>query len=80
MSSPSDEIVQPDFWDSRYINSNGDEPTHEWFGASSVQKLFQRNLFGTPGLRPEDNPRILHLGSGDSVGTFFHRYVRAVTD
>lgn len=62
-----DDIVTEGFWDARYGNSSGDEPTHEWMGATSVQKLFQRNLFDVPGLRPEDNPLILHLGSGDSV-------------
>ncbi|OIW29197.1 hypothetical protein CONLIGDRAFT_578215 [Coniochaeta ligniaria NRRL 30616] len=67
MSPNKDEIVQAYFWDSRYVKTNGEEPTHEWFGASSVQKLFQRNLFDNPGTRPEDNPLILHLGSGDSV-------------
>jgi hypothetical protein len=76
MTSPKDEIVQAQFWDSKYVNSNGDEPTHEWFGASSVQKLFQQNLFDVPGLKPENDPLILHLGSGDSVS---HTYSNGVS-
>ncbi|KAB5539327.1 hypothetical protein GE09DRAFT_1248367 [Coniochaeta sp. 2T2.1] len=62
-----DTIVLPTFWDAKYVVGDGLEPTHEWFGATSVQKLFERNLFSTSPFRPEDDPVVLHLGSGDSV-------------
>ena len=66
-----DQIVLADFWDAKYVVGDGIEPTHEWFGATSVQKLFERNLFSTPPFRPEDDPLILHLGSGDSVRALY---------
>ena len=59
------------FWDERYAKATGDDdagakPTHEWFrDFHSLEPFFRRHLFG---VRPaESRPRILHLGSGDSV-------------
>ncbi|KAL7758835.1 hypothetical protein ACKLNR_011262 [Fusarium oxysporum f. sp. zingiberi] len=57
-----------EYWDSRYATSNNNEPTHEWFRSfSQVFPFLQKNLLEQPGRMAQDNPRILHLGSGDSV-------------
>ncbi|KAM0080486.1 hypothetical protein ACKRZS_007365 [Fusarium odoratissimum] len=57
-----------EYWDSRYATSNNNEPTHEWFRSfSQVLPFLQKNLLEQPGRTAQDNPRILHLGSGDSV-------------
>ncbi|KAK5996280.1 EEF1A lysine methyltransferase 4 [Cladobotryum mycophilum] len=56
------------YWDSRYAHSDGQSPTHEWFlSFSQLEGFFRQNLFQVQGLRPVNNPLILHLGSGDSV-------------
>ncbi|KAL7783850.1 hypothetical protein V8C37DRAFT_396741 [Trichoderma ceciliae] len=58
----------PSYWDGRYSKSDGEAPTHEWFRSfSDLEPFFQNNLFGLQSLKAEDNPLILHLGSGDSV-------------
>lgn len=50
-----------EYWDKRYESSG-----HEWFRSyDSLVPFFKKHLFDT--LSPETNPRILHLGSGDSV-------------
>jgi EEF1A lysine methyltransferase 4 len=63
----SDEALShPKYWDSRYLKSEGVAPTHEWIRSfTHLEPFFVRNLFLS--WRPEENPRILHLGSGDSV-------------
>ncbi len=58
------------YWDERYARADDStsDPTHEWFRSfSDLVPFFERHLFTVPGLTPEDNPLILHLGSGDSV-------------
>ncbi|EMT67311.1 Endothelin-converting enzyme 2 [Fusarium odoratissimum] len=56
-----------EYWDSRYATSNNNEPTHEWFRSfSQVLPFLQKNLLEQPGRTAQDNPRILHLGSGDT--------------
>lgn len=71
-----DEVLsRPEYWDERYsqaTKADGDSetemPTHEWFRSfGDLEEFFQKHLFQSLGCRPEDNPRILHLGSGDSV-------------
>jgi len=60
------ELAFPSFWDARYRDHNGDEPSHEWFKSfDSLQPFFNKHLLESKG--PDTNPRILHLGSGDSV-------------
>ena len=56
------------FWDERYSKAgDSTEPTHEWFrDFASLEPFFETHLFATR--KPETRPRILHLGSGDSVG------------
>lgn len=60
-------LATPEFWDSRYDKADGENPTHEWFRSfSALKPFFEAHLFmGKPA---EGNPRIIHLGSGDSVG------------
>jgi hypothetical protein len=55
-----------EYWDKRYAQADGQNATHEWFRSfSALLPFLQSNLFDT---RPvEEKPRILHLGSGDSV-------------
>jgi hypothetical protein len=61
------------FWDERYAHASSDssaKPTHEWFrDFASLEPFFARHLFAKK--EPSGRPRILHLGSGDSVGSFF---------
>ncbi|CAI6336952.1 unnamed protein product [Periconia digitata] len=66
-----------EFWDERYAkatsnDTNNDDdvedkkPTHEWFrDFKSLEPFFAQHLFGVK--KPEDDPKILHLGSGDST-------------
>ncbi|SCV38756.1 uncharacterized protein FFB14_07004 [Fusarium fujikuroi] len=57
-----------EYWDSRYATSNNNDPTHEWFRSfSQVLPFLHKNLLEQPGRTAQDEPRILHLGSGDSV-------------
>ncbi|RSL99066.1 hypothetical protein BHE90_005198 [Fusarium euwallaceae] len=61
-------LSHSEYWDERYSKSDGAAPTHEWFRSSDdLEQFFQKNLFEADGLKPSDNPLILHLGSGDSV-------------
>lgn len=69
MTAEEDQALgRPDYWDKRYSTSDGEAPMHEWFRSfSELEPFFRNNLFGLQGSRAEDNPLILHLGSGDSV-------------
>lgn len=60
------ELSDPDFWNERYTRSDGENPTHEWFKTfAALEPYFEKHLFAA---RPADaSPRIMHLGSGDSV-------------
>lgn len=63
-----EELSHSEYWDERYSKSDGAAPTHEWFRSfSDLEPFFQKNLFEVDRLKPSDNLRILHLGSGDSV-------------
>ena len=54
------------FWDERYAKAEDDKPTHEWFrDFASLEPFFAKHLFEAR--KPESKPRLLHLGSGDSV-------------
>ncbi|KAK4463588.1 hypothetical protein QBC42DRAFT_285216, partial [Cladorrhinum samala] len=56
-------LSDPTYWDARYSNSLG----HEWFrDFEELKPFFERNLLSVPGFTPDDDPAILHLGSGDS--------------
>lgn len=68
MAENDEALSHPEYWDERYSKSDGETPTHEWFRSfSDLGEFFQKVLFQSPGRKPEDNPLILHLGSGDSV-------------
>jgi hypothetical protein len=59
-------LATPEYWDSRYAQSNGEDPTHEWFRSyEALEPFFKENLFATK--PPQSQPRIVHLGTGDSV-------------
>lgn len=60
------------FWDERYSKADDStKPTHEWFrDFASLEPFFSRHLFSIR--KPETKPRILHLGSGDSVQNDFY--------
>jgi hypothetical protein len=59
-------LAHPEFWDERYSTAETDAPTHEWFRTfDDLLPFFEANLFAPRG--PSTNPKILHLGSGDSV-------------
>jgi hypothetical protein len=54
------------FWNERYAKTEDDKPTHEWFrDFEELQPFFAKHLLETR--KPESKPKILHLGSGDSV-------------
>lgn len=68
--SKTEELTFASFWDKRYDSRSTDpsstEPTHEWFrGFSSLKPWLKKHLFDV--WPAEQNPRILHLGCGDSV-------------
>lgn len=69
MANEDDQALgYPDYWDKHYSKSDGEAPTHEWFRSfSELEPFFRNNLFGLQSFKAEDNPLILHLGSGDSV-------------
>lgn len=56
------------FWDERYSKADdSSKPTHEWFrDFASLEPFLSKHLFTVR--QPDSKPRILHLGSGDSVG------------
>lgn len=56
-------LGHPEYWDLRYQQSDGSQPTHEWFKSfNALTSLFERHLF-----KRALNSAILHLGSGDST-------------
>ncbi|KAM0273514.1 hypothetical protein ACHAQH_008310 [Verticillium albo-atrum] len=61
-----EKLAHPEFWDERYSTAEADTPTHEWFRTfDELLPFLEGNLFGSRG--PLTNPKILHLGSGDST-------------
>ncbi|KFH47747.1 Endothelin-converting enzyme-like protein [Hapsidospora chrysogenum ATCC 11550] len=59
-------LARPEFWDERYSTVETEAPTHEWFRTfDDLLPFFEANLFAPRG--PSTNPKILHLGSGDST-------------
>jgi hypothetical protein len=70
MAPASDEegeqLAHAEFWDERYAQADSETPTHEWFRSyGELEGFLDRRLFQVR--VPESNPRLLHLGSGDSV-------------
>lgn len=66
-------LAHASFWDERYQKQSDDtgKPTHEWFRTfEDLEPFFERNLFQRYDVRSDGGkkqPRILHLGAGDSV-------------
>lgn len=59
-------LARAEYWDGRYAKSDGLAPTHEWFRTyRDLQPFLERHLFEP--FKPALNPKILHLGAGDSV-------------
>ncbi|KAF2087702.1 S-adenosyl-L-methionine-dependent methyltransferase [Saccharata proteae CBS 121410] len=59
-------LATPEYWDKRYVKSDGEHPTHEWFRSYEALEPFLATHLFEP-RAPATNPRILHLGSGDST-------------
>lgn len=63
-------LSRADYWDGRYQESDGETAVHEWFrGFTQLEPFFQKNLISRPNFTPQDDPFIIHLGSGDSVSS-----------
>lgn len=63
------QLANPEFWDGRYAIAEADKPTHEWFRTfDELLPFLEPHLFAVRG--PLTHPKILHLGSGDSVRNF----------
>ncbi|GJN70173.1 endothelin-converting enzyme [Purpureocillium lilacinum] len=59
-------LAHPEFWDERYATAEDSAPTHEWFRTfAELLPFLQPKLFNAR--PPATNPKILHLGSGDST-------------
>ncbi|KAJ6442708.1 endothelin-converting enzyme [Purpureocillium lavendulum] len=62
-------LAHPEFWDERYATTTTAEdavPTHEWFRTfAELLPFLEPKLFDAR--PPATNPKILHLGSGDST-------------
>ncbi|GAP88464.1 putative methyltransferase type 11 [Rosellinia necatrix] len=60
------ELAEPGYWDARYDEAEPGKPLHEWFRSfADIEEFLKRSLFQV--YPAESNPRILHLGSGDST-------------
>ncbi|KAI3319360.1 S-adenosyl-L-methionine-dependent methyltransferase [Xylariaceae sp. AK1471] len=61
-----EKLVHPAYWDSRYQETEPGQQLHEWFRSfSDLEEFLRPNFFQA--YPAESNPRILHLGSGDST-------------
>ncbi|KAJ6551639.1 S-adenosyl-L-methionine-dependent methyltransferase [Mycena capillaripes] len=60
------EIGTVEYWENYYAKSDGQKATHEWLRSwSDIKPFLSAKFFDNR--PPVSNPRILHLGSGDSV-------------
>ncbi|KAI0968731.1 S-adenosyl-L-methionine-dependent methyltransferase [Xylaria arbuscula] len=60
------ELADPGYWDTRYNEIQPGKQLHEWFRSfADLEGFLKLSLFQTH--PAESNPRILHLGSGDST-------------
>lgn len=63
-------LAHADYWDERYASVAPENQVHEWFRSfNDLEPFLDRHLFQVRG--PEMAPKILHLGSGDSVCSWF---------
>jgi hypothetical protein len=69
-SEEAQALGRSEFWDERYAKADGDKPTHEWFrGFDALEPFFEKYLLEERGVNGKSE-RMLHCGSGDSVGFF----------
>lgn len=62
-------LAHAEYWNERYAEVGEEEQAHEWFRSfDDLEPFLAQRLFQVRG--PETAPRILHLGSGDSVSFF----------
>ena len=67
-SAELERLAHPEYWNERYAEVGPDEQVHEWFRSfNDLKPFFDQHIFQARG--PETSPRILHLGSGDSVSS-----------
>lgn len=61
-------LAHSEYWDERYAEVGPNEQVHEWFKSyNDLAPFFSRHLFQIR--EPRTAPKILHLGSGDSVSS-----------
>ncbi|KAI0446339.1 S-adenosyl-L-methionine-dependent methyltransferase [Xylaria telfairii] len=59
-------LAEPGYWDTRYNETQPGQQLHEWFRSfADIEDFLKLPLFQAHSA--ESNPRILHLGSGDST-------------
>ncbi|EXJ63135.1 hypothetical protein A1O7_03580 [Cladophialophora yegresii CBS 114405] len=59
-------LAHAEYWDERYAKVGPEEQVHEWFRSfDDLAPFFDRHLLQVR--PPETQPKILHLGSGDST-------------
>ncbi|KAI1862940.1 hypothetical protein JX265_008986 [Neoarthrinium moseri] len=62
----TENLAQPEYWDTRYASEKPGDPTHEWFRTyEDLSAFLERRLFAV--WPPHTAPRILHLGAGKST-------------
>jgi len=68
-SKEAQALSRSEFWDDRYAKADGEKPTHEWFRAfDALEPFFEKHVFSAREAEGKGQ-RVLHLGSGDSVGS-----------
>lgn len=64
-------LAHSEYWDERYGEVGPDRQVHEWFRSyNDLEPFLTQYLFNV--YSPEADPRIVHLGSGDSVRNYLH--------
>lgn len=67
-TAESKRLAHFEYWNERYAKVGLDGQVHEWLRSfDDLIPFFDRHLFQVR--RPETAPKILHLGSGDSVSS-----------
>ena len=69
-SAENEQLANADYWDDRYKgqqeDQSADKASHEWYRSyQDLESFFDNHLFTA--FKPDTQPCILHLGSGDSV-------------
>lgn len=66
-------LAYAEYWDERYAEVGQGRQVHEWFRSfGDLESFLSRRLFQVRG--PETAPKILHLGSGDSVSPRYEEH------